>query len=119
MFLSYGVCRLLFLISKTTGLTETVKIALRVNQLKEGLTPEGVGGVLPYMGYVSLCGCEGYSFQAVYSRTGFINQGVWVYNRELFFTKLASWLEILFRLRKPGIAPQISKKKQQQQIGRV
>ena len=30
------------------------------------------GGVLPYMGYTGMCRCEGYSFQAVYSRIGYI-----------------------------------------------
>ena len=32
------------------------------------------GGVLPYMGYIGMCRCEGYGFQAVYSRIGYINQ---------------------------------------------
>ena len=41
-----------------------------------GKTPEG--GVLPYMGYIGMCRCEGYGFQAVYSRIGYINQNVWV-----------------------------------------
>ena len=36
------------------------------------------GGVLPYMGSMGMCRCEGYVFQAVYSRIGYINQGVWV-----------------------------------------
>ena len=36
------------------------------------------GGVLPYMGYIGVCRCEGYGFQAVYSRIGYINQSVWV-----------------------------------------
>ena len=40
-------------------------------------TPGG-GGVLPYMGYMGMCRCEGYGFQAVYSRIGYINQSVWV-----------------------------------------
>ena len=32
------------------------------------LTPGGgEGGVLPYMGYIGMCRCEGYGFQAVYS----------------------------------------------------
>ena len=52
--------------------------------LKKG--PEGVrlmevslpGGVLPYMGYIGMCRCEGYGFQAVYSTIGYINQSVWV-----------------------------------------
>ena len=35
------------------------------------------GGVLPYMGYIGMCRCEGYGFQAVYSRIGYINQSVW------------------------------------------
>jgi len=36
------------------------------------------GGALPYMGYIGTCRCEGYGFQAVYSRIGYINQSVWV-----------------------------------------
>ena len=38
----------------------------------------GGGGVLPYMGYIGMCRCEGYGFQTVYSRIGYINQSVWV-----------------------------------------
>ena len=38
----------------------------------------GGGGVLPYMGYIGMCRCEGYGFQAVYSRIGYINQSIWV-----------------------------------------
>ena len=36
------------------------------------------GGALPYMGYIGMCRYEGYDFQAVYSRIGYINQSVWV-----------------------------------------
>ena len=39
--------------------------------------PRG-GGALPYMGNIGICRCEGYGFQAVYSRIGYINQSVWV-----------------------------------------
>ena len=35
-----------------------------------------VGGGLPYVDYIGRCHCEGYGFQAVYSRIGFINQNV-------------------------------------------
>ena len=38
----------------------------------------GGGGVLPYMGYIGMCRCEEYGFQAVYSRIGYINQNIWV-----------------------------------------
>ena len=38
----------------------------------------GGGGVLPYMGYIGMCRSEGYGFQAVYSRIGYMNQSVWV-----------------------------------------
>ena len=38
----------------------------------------GGGGALPYMGYIDMCRCEGYGFQAVYSGIGYINQSVWV-----------------------------------------
>ena len=30
------------------------------------------GGVLPYMGLIGMCRCEGYGFQAVYSSIGYI-----------------------------------------------
>ena len=44
-----------------------------------GFAPGGGGGAaLPYMGYIGMCRCEGYGFQAVYSRIGYINQSVWV-----------------------------------------
>ena len=32
--------------------------------------------ILPYMGYIGMCRCEGYGFQTVYSRIGYINQSV-------------------------------------------
>ena len=38
------------------------------------LLPRG-GGVLPYMGYIGMCHCEGYGFQTVYSRIGYIRDG--------------------------------------------
>ena len=34
----------------------------------------GEGGGMPYMGYIGMCRYEGYGFQAVYSRIGYINQ---------------------------------------------
>ena len=36
-----------------------------------GLYGEAPGGVLPYVGYIGMCRCEGYGFQAVYSRIGY------------------------------------------------
>ena len=44
------------------------------------LDPGGGGGrgVLPYMGYIGMFRCEGYGFQAVYSRIGYIIQSVWL-----------------------------------------
>ena len=32
----------------------------------------------PYMVYIGMCRCEGYGFQAVYSRIGYRNQNIWV-----------------------------------------
>ena len=58
------------------------------------------------MGHIGMCRCEGYGFQAVNSSIGYINQSVWVNNRQSFFTKLTSWLKILSRLRTPGIVTQ-------------
>ena len=40
--------------------------------------PPGGGGGLPHMGYLGMCRCEGYGFQAVYSRIEYVNQSVWV-----------------------------------------
>ena len=34
------------------------------------LKEKKTGGVLTYMGYIGMCRCEGYGFQAVYSRIG-------------------------------------------------
>ena len=33
---------------------------------------EKPGGALPHMGYIAMCRCEGYGFQAVYTRIGCI-----------------------------------------------
>ena len=41
-------------------------------EFPQGQSPGG--GVLPYMGFVGMCLCEGYGFQAV----EYINQSVWV-----------------------------------------
>ena len=35
-------------------------------------------GLLPYMGYIGMCRCEGYGLQAVHSKIGYIDQSVWV-----------------------------------------
>ena len=50
-------------------------ITLEKKTKKEVYNP---GRVLPYMGYIGMCHCEVYGFQTVYSRTGIINQSVWV-----------------------------------------
>ena len=38
---------------------------------RTGLEP---GGVLPCMGHIGMCRCEGYGFQALYSSIGYISQ---------------------------------------------
>ena len=40
--------------------------------------PQQPGGTAIYIGYLGMCRCEGYGFQAVYTGIGFINRGVWV-----------------------------------------
>ena len=42
----------------------------------------GGGGVLPNMGYIGRCRCEGYGFQAFYSGMRYINQRVRVIFQE-------------------------------------
>ena len=56
------------------------------------------GGVLPYVGYIVMCRCERYGFQAVYPRIGYINQSGGVQNRVSFFRKQIKQLKILSRL---------------------
>ena len=52
-------------------------ISIGNSMICSDIWPRG-GGALPYMGYIGMCRCEGYGFQAVYSRIGYINQSVWV-----------------------------------------
>ena len=70
------------------------------------------------MGYIGMCRCEGYGFQAVYSRIGYINQRVQVQNRVSFSRKLINRLKILVQTREivQGIA---SQKYEKNQIGFV
>ena len=58
-------------------ITESLRRTSRVYRGHIGFPPGG-GEVLSYMGYIGMCRCEGYGFQAVYSRIGYINQSVWV-----------------------------------------
>ena len=48
---------------------------LQPGSYNKGFLPRGV---LPYMGYIGMCRCEGYGFQAVYPRIGYIYQSVWL-----------------------------------------
>ena len=63
----------------------TVKVKKNVKQGNQGVvhlnvfgSGGGGGGVLPYMGYIGMCRCKGYGFQALYSSVGNIIQSVWV-----------------------------------------
>ena len=51
------------------------------------------------MGYIGMCRCEGYGFQAVYSRIGYINQSVWVQNRVSFFYETDQLVEDFIQTR--------------------
>ena len=53
----------------------------------------GGWGLLPYMGYIDMCCCEGYGFQAVYSGIGYINQRVRVSNRVSSFRETDQLIE--------------------------
>ena len=58
------------------------KVLLSNGLLNDGHTEDssqvGVGKELPYIGHICMCCCEGYRFQAVYFRIGYINQSLWV-----------------------------------------
>ena len=49
-------------------------------QNNPGRGEEGGGGTAIYglYNYIGMCCCEGYGFQAVFSRIGYKNQSVWV-----------------------------------------
>ena len=57
------------------GESERTEVLSYIKRLKSEVKS---WGVLPYMGYMDMCRCEGYGFQAVYSRIGYINQSFWV-----------------------------------------
>ena len=40
------------------------------NNVEQKVAKNPGGGLLPYLGYIGMCRCEGYGFQAVHSRTG-------------------------------------------------
>ena len=71
---------IVFIITDLSKLT-VLPWDLRFRKQSHGLTirHKPGGRVLPYMGHIGMCRCEGYGFQAVYSRTGYINQSVWVW----------------------------------------
>ena len=83
VYLQRRLCERLLLLNITPQSTrleknrsDNLKFLLVPTSLKWNLEPPR--GVLPYMGYIGMCRCEGYGFQAVYSRIGYINQSVWI-----------------------------------------
>jgi len=56
---------------------EIISLTVIARGQQDAPSPGG-GEALPYMGYIGMCRCEGYGFQAVYSRIGYVNQSVWV-----------------------------------------
>ena len=54
-----------------TSVSETINVTKCPQNLGGG-----GGGVLPYMDYKGMCRCEGYGFQAVYSRIEYINHSL-------------------------------------------
>ena len=67
------ICSINVCVLNTTWLSS---LSVTLTEARGGA--RGGGGVLPCMGYIGMCHCEGYGFQAVYSRIGYINQSVWV-----------------------------------------
>ena len=53
-------------------------LMLNDSRKRNSYTGEGGGGgeVLPYIDYIGMCRCEGYGFQAVYSRIEYINHSL-------------------------------------------
>ena len=53
--------------------------------------PPGPGGTAII--WANMCRCEGYGFQAVYSRIGYINQNISVWDRVSFFQETDQLVE--------------------------
>ena len=62
---------------KTLLLKDKIYRSKRCISKGYALYPCGCGTAI-YMCSIGMCCCEGYCFQAVYSRIGYINQRVWV-----------------------------------------
>ena len=67
-----------FLVVKLLDYSPSFAVVGEVFFLETRFLSHGARGVLPYMGHIGMCRCEGYGFQAVYSSIGYINQSVWV-----------------------------------------
>ena len=92
IFMNYGMCRAeMSLLWHKSGplwpelpngvaLIRCLSAALAscTSQWRFATSHPSPGGILPYMGYIGMCRCEGYGFQAVYSGIGYINQSVWI-----------------------------------------
>ena len=63
-----------FFLEMGESYTAWVEIILRSCSCKV-LDP---GGYCHIWGYIGMCRCDGYGFQAVYASIGYINQSVWV-----------------------------------------
>ena len=65
-------------LAKHSYVSAQCRVLCTGNSLENGYCRDGAqlsarGVVLPYMGYIGMCRCEGFGFQAVYSRIG----GIW------------------------------------------
>ena len=66
-----------FFLSVFSGLSSTVfSFIYKDSLLKRTMALWSPRGVMPYMGYIGMCHCEGYGFQAVHSGIGYINQRI-------------------------------------------
>ena len=70
--LIFATLELLCLKQETSSIIDDMCRKMQIHSLNPG----GGGGVLPCMGHIGMCRCEGYGFQAVYSSIGYINQSV-------------------------------------------
>ena len=76
VFSIFVLCHLVTAPTHNTKKLPTIQINFL--RLYLHICPGGGGGTAPYMGYKGMYRCEGYGFQAVYSRIGYINQSTWV-----------------------------------------
>ena len=76
VLLKVTTCLYLISSNKARSLSTLIEVNVSKDNAHKVRLENPPGGILPYMGYIGMCRCERYGFQAVYSVIGYIDQRV-------------------------------------------